>query len=410
MKVKKLLFSSLFLFIFILMAACSNQNETATETNVNQTEEENKDSEKEENQSVQTINIGYTGPLSGPAAFYGENTLSGLQMAVEEINRNGGFNVNGINYEINLISLDDKYLPNEAGTNAKRLVQEYNTPIIFVPHSGGIFALQVFNEIDNFIIGAYSSEPAITKQGNSLTLRIPPKYDGYIEPFTDYQMERFGKKIAFLPTATQYGKDWAETLAPVWEAKGGEIVYNSSIDFNTETDYFTTVSNALQNNPDVLFVGGPSEPTALVIKQARELGFKGGFIIMDQAKLDEIAAVLGGMEMLEGSSGTLPLINSIEPENQKFFDDYKEKYGKNPGSEAGYHYLAMYLFVEAMKAAGTVDDPEAIMANIQKGMDHLSEDKKIYKVNKVEDDGGLVTLLRIAVVENGEIVAMNVDE
>ena len=63
---------------------------------------------------------------------------------------------------MNLVSLDDKYLPNETGANAKRLVQENKTPIIFVPHSGGIFATQVFNEQDKFIIGAYSSEPKIT--------------------------------------------------------------------------------------------------------------------------------------------------------------------------------------------------------------------------------------------------------
>ena len=34
-------------------------------------------------------------------------------------------------------------------------------------------------------------------------------------------------------------------------------------------------------SPDVMFIGGASEPTALVIKQARELGFQGGFMVMD---------------------------------------------------------------------------------------------------------------------------------
>lgn len=412
MKLKKLLFFVVLLFAMML-AACSGSTtiETAEEENTEtETEtEENTEQATEEEKPAGTVNIGYSGPLSGPAAFYGENTLSGLEMAVDEINENGGFEVNGKTYNINLVSLDDKYLPNETGANAKRLVQEHQTPIIFVPHSGGIFASQVFNMQDNFIVGAYSSEPAITAQGNELTLRIPPKYDGYIVPFTEYQMERFGKKIAFLPTATQYGKDWAETLEPVWKEKGGEIVYNGSIDFNKDTDFFTIVTNALKENPDVLFVGGPSQPTALVMKQARELGFKGGFIIMDQAKLDEIAAVLGGMDMLEGSAGTLPLVNSIEPENQKFFDDYKAAHGKDPGSEAGYHYLSMYLFVEAMKAAGSVDDPKAIMENIQAGLDALPEDKKIYKVNEVEADGGLVTPLRIAVVEDGKIVDITVE-
>lgn len=138
------------------------------------------------------VNIGYSGPLSGAAAYYGENTLNGLKMAVEDINKEG-FEVNGDKYKLNVVALDDKYLPNETASNGKRLVQENQTPIIFSPHSGGISALQVFNEVDNFIVSAYSSEPDIVERGNTLTVRIPPSYEGYIEPFSDYAMDNFGK-------------------------------------------------------------------------------------------------------------------------------------------------------------------------------------------------------------------------
>src|SRR5690625_794991 len=192
-------------------------------------------------------------------------------MAAEEINEEG-FEVDGKTYEINLVSLDDEYLPNETAANAKRFMQEYNTPIIFTPHSGGNSALQVFNEQENFLIGSYSSEPVITEGGNSLTVRIPPSYDGYVEPFADYSMERFGKKLASLPPVTEYGQDWEEALLPYWEENGGEVVHNSSIDFSKDTDFFTMITNALEEDPDVLFIGGPSEPTAKVAKQARELG------------------------------------------------------------------------------------------------------------------------------------------
>ncbi|WP_312963875.1 ABC transporter substrate-binding protein [Stutzerimonas nitrititolerans] len=58
----------------------------------------------------QTLNIGFTGPLSGGAALYGENTLSGLRMAVEDANKAGGLKIGDETYKVNLISLDDKYL------------------------------------------------------------------------------------------------------------------------------------------------------------------------------------------------------------------------------------------------------------------------------------------------------------
>lgn len=351
-----------------------------------------------------TVNIGYSGPLSGPAAYYGQRTLNGLKMAAEEINNSGGFEVKGKKYKINLVPLDDKYLPNETAANAKRLVQEHHTPIIFTPHSGGVMALQVFNQTDNFIIAAYTSEPKITQTGNKLTVRIPPRYDGYIPTFTDYAMKHFGKKLAALPTATQYGKDWTEKLLPYWEKQGGKVVYKSSIDFTKDTDFFTIVTNALKEKPDVLFIGGPSEPTAKVAKQARELGFKGGFIIMDQAKLDEMKRVTGSYDMLEGSIGVMPLVESDQPAVPEFVKNYRAEFNEDPGSEAAYNYLALYAFVEAMKAAGTVDDPQAIREHMNDGLKNIPAEKKVYNVPSIGDDGGFESEIVVAAVENGKIV------
>lgn len=355
------------------------------------------------------VNIGYSGPLSGAAAFYGERTLNGLKMAAEEINDEGGFEVNGKTYTINLVPLDDKYLPNETASNAKRLVQEHKTPIIFTPHSGGVLALQVFNEVDNFIIGAYTSEPSVTEGGNKLTVQIPPKYDGYVEPFTNYTMKRFGKKIAALPTSSQYGKDWTETLLPYWKKQGGEVVYESSINFAKDTDFFTVITNALKKKPDVLFIGGASEPTAKVAKQARELGFKGGFIVMDQAKLNEMEQITGSYEVLEGAVGVLPLIYSKAPGVPSFKEKYNAKYKENPGSEAGIHYIGLHAFVEAMKAAGTVDDPKKIYEHVQDGLDAIPEERKTYLVPKITEAGSFDYELHFGVVEDGEIKEMEAE-
>lgn len=399
MNIKKGLFFSFLLVLMLALTACGGADESSTDNSGGSDDE------------VIEVPIGYTGPLSGAAAYYGENTTSGLKIAIDQVNEAGGFEVDGQQYKFNLVSLDDQYLPNEAANNAKRLVQEENAKIIFNPHSGGIYAMQVFNEQDDFIIGAYTSEPGILEDGNKLTWRIPPGYDTYLEPFTEYQMERFGKKIAFLPAATQYGKDWAELLKPYWEEQGGEVVYETQIDFNKDTDVQPIVTNALKNNPDVLFIGGPSEPTALVAKAARDLGFEGGFLIMDQAKLDEMAAVLdGNMELLEGSSGVLPLVNSDYPGTAQFIETYNELYDKNPGSEAGFHYVAVYGLIEAMKIAGTVDDAEAIMAALDEGIRNVPEEHQVYIIDGVDERGANLSPQRMGVVEDGEVVAIGEDE
>ncbi|MGO4314247.1 ABC transporter substrate-binding protein, partial [Pseudomonas sp. KB_15] len=101
----------------------------------------------------EVVKIGYTGPLSGGAALYGKNVLSGIQMAVDEINAQG-LAVNGKKVKLEVVALDDKYAPAEAAINARRLVQQHKTPAVFVPHSGGIFALQAFNEQEKFLVMA----------------------------------------------------------------------------------------------------------------------------------------------------------------------------------------------------------------------------------------------------------------
>ncbi|BAC12643.1 ABC transporter substrate-binding protein [Oceanobacillus iheyensis] len=399
MRKNKIFLSLISFLLIVILTGCIDGN-----TSNNNSSDSSTKAETEE----KVVNIGYTGPLSGSAALYGENTLNGLEMAAEEINEEG-FEVNGETYKLNIVSLDDKYLPNESASNAKRLVQENATPIIYTPHSGGIAALQVFNEQENFIIGAYSSEPAITEQGNELTVRIPPSYHGYVEPFTTYSMERFGNKLAVIPPVTQYGQDWAEELLPHWEEQGGEVVHKASVDFAKETDFYTLLTNALESDPDVIFLGGPSEPTANVVNQARQLGFEGGFIIMDQAKLDEMKRITETYDVLEGAIGTMPLVEADYPGVPAFVEKYTEEHGIEPGSEAGFHYVSLYIFVEAMKAAGNVEDATVIREHIQDGLDALPEDKQVYVIPSIDENGAFEIVTRVSAVEDGEIIGIPID-
>lgn len=349
------------------------------------------------------VNIGFTGPLSGGAALYGENTLSGMRLAVEEINAAGGFDLDGETMTVNLVSLDDRYSPSQAATNAKRLKQESDVSAVFVPHSGGIFALQDFNEKDDFLVMAYSSVPSITEQGNGLTLRIPPTFDGYVKAFTDYAMEHQGDKLGMGGATHEYAKIWATMVKKEWESKGGEVVADNAMDYNKSADFFTGVSRIISEAPDVMFVGGASEPTGLVIQQARQMGFQGGFIVMDQAKIDEVAEVAGGLEMMEGAIGVVPLSVYETESAKKFIERYKAEYGKTPGSEAAYNYLAVHALVEAMDATDSTD-PKTIRAAMGEALKNMDSIKNPYDVTEVTDNGGFVTRTTLAVVKDGKIV------
>lgn len=358
----------------------------------------------------EVVKIGYTGPLSGGAALYGKNVLSGIQMAVDEINASG-LQVNGKKVKLEVVALDDKYAPAEAAINARRLVQQHKTPAVFVPHSGGIFALQAFNEQEKFLVMAYSSVPRITDAGNKLTIRIPPAYTGYIEPFIKAQMKRYGKNVAMVPADHDYAKAWVQAFVPAWEGAGGKVVGNIPMSYTKATDFYTGVSRAIAEKPDVMFVGGPSEPTALVVKQARELGFKGGFIIMDQAKMDEMAKITSGLGMLEGSIGVMPLVNDARPVAQAYNARYKKLHdGRDATTEMSLNYTMTWALANAMKLAGTTTDATAIRAKMPDAMKALPKDVNPNEVEGIDAKGGSVADTVVGWVQKGKIEPVRLSE
>lgn len=359
---------------------------------------------------AEVVNIGYSGPMSGGAALYGRNVLNGINMAVEEINEAGGIEVNGRRVRFNVVALDDRYLPNETATNARRLLQQSRTPVIFVPHAGGILALQGMNtRSPQFLLAAYSSEPRILEAGNPLTLMIPPRYDNYAEPFVRTTMERFGNRLGLIPTTTAYGRAWTEMITAEWRRQGGQAGGNHGVDYNTTTDFSGAVSRVLAENPNILFIGGPSQQTALVIRAAREQGFRGGFIVMDQSKFEEMDDIVP-VSMLEGAIGVHPQETYPAPGTEQFVTKYYDRFGRErpPTSEVALNYQAMHLIAQAMALAGTTHDPEAIRARAHEAARQLPAERRVTALEQVTEEGHLGGPMIAAFVQGGEYLPLDI--
>lgn len=354
-------------------------------------------------QAQEVVNIGFSGPLSGGAAFYGKNVVDGMKFAVDEINAKG-FEIGGRKVKFDVVALDDEYNPSKTAVNAQRLVQQDKVSTILVPHSGGIFAVQTRNQQQNLLLLAYSSLPEITQRGNKLTIELPPNITDYLPPFISYEMGKFGKKLAIAVTDSDFGKVWQKEFKAAWEKAGGEVVGNDTLSYNKSADFYSGVSRALAAKPDVLLIGGPSEPTGLVVKQARELGFKGGFALIDQAKLDEVAKVSGGMASLDGAIGVLPTMMDPRPEAQDFVKRVQKTYpDRIVGSEIGIPYVAVYATAEAMKLAGSASDAKAIREKMDAAFKALPEAVNIYQYTGVDATGHALMVGRVAVVEDGKL-------
>ncbi len=310
------------------------------------------------------IVIGYTGPLSGPAAEYGEDCLSGIDMAIKEINARGGIALKGESYLFRLEKMDDKVDPKTAVANAQQLRKGQKAVAIFNPVATTIVALMKINEEkrNEFILMSYTSMPQIVEMGNRLLVNITTPFTVYAQTEADIAWEKGWRKAAMVVTAGAYGDAWRKVFGDIWMKKGGTITVDKAANYYTRTDFAAPLNEALATEPDFLLIGGPSSTTVMIIEQARAKGFEGGFVMIDQAKLDAIYPVMRRPLLLEGAIG-LAMVKDIHyPTSRNFIDNYAANYKRPLTWETVCNYTSMHALARAIAAAGTPDNVRAIRA------------------------------------------------
>ena len=128
--------------------------------------------------AADVLKVGFTGPLSGGTAKYGKNCEAGMIMAMEEINAKGGVSIGGKKFKIEISSLDDRYKPDLAVQNARRMVSLDKVSAVFCPHSGGILAMMNFNEKEDFIVMGYTTHPKVVEIREQADYPDAPRYSG----------------------------------------------------------------------------------------------------------------------------------------------------------------------------------------------------------------------------------------
>jgi branched-chain amino acid transport system substrate-binding protein len=217
----------------------------------------------------------------------------------------------------------------------------------------------------------YSTHPKIVEMGNKLIIRIPPDIRAYAAAFIDRAKERGVKKVAAVPGVHEYAKIWMDIFKEEWAKRGGTITDVSSADYMKETDFYTHLTKVIAGNPDAILLIGASEPAALIVKQARELGFKGRFLLAEQAKLEEMIKIVP-IDKLEGSIGLTPLYDRPIKDAPIFTKAYKKRFGEEEActSETAQHYESLGLLAYAMEIAGTTSDVRKIRAAMSQVFPH----------------------------------------
>jgi branched-chain amino acid transport system substrate-binding protein len=304
-----------------------------------------------------TIKIGANLELSGGVASYGQSAKEGIELAIEEINKEG---IDGKKLE--LVTVDNKSDAAEATNGALKLATQDKVVAMIGAATSTNTLAQVQIAQDNKI-------PLITPTATNATIT---NKDGklndfvfrtcFIDPFQGTVAANFAtndlkvKSAAVLiDSSSDYSKGLAASFKKNFEANGGKIVKEEAY-VAKDTDFRATLTNIKSANPDYIFVPGFYEEVGLIIKQARELGLNVPIMGGDGWDSPKLVEIAGAASLNNTFITNHYSSGDSDKKVQDFVAAFKAKYdGKSPDAFTALGYDTVYFLADAIKRAGSSD-------------------------------------------------------
>lgn len=303
------------------------------------------------------IKIGANLELSGGVASYGQSIKEGIELAIDEINKDG---IDG--KKLKLVPVDNKSDAAEATNGAIKLINQDKVAAIIgsATSTNTLAQVQIANENKVPLITPTGTNPTVTvKDGklNDFVFRTC-----FIDPFQGTVAANFASKelnvknaAVLIDSSSDYAKGLAASFKAAFTKNGGKVVSEEAY-VAKDTDFHATLTRIKSSKPDLVFLPGYYEEVGLIVKQARELGLTVPFIGgdgWDSPKLIE----LGGKDALNNTFITNHYSSSDSDQKvQDFVKAFKDKYdGKSPDAFNALGYDSAYFLADAIKRAGSTD-------------------------------------------------------
>ena len=305
------------------------------------------------------LSIGFLAPLSGPVSFTGKTMLNASNMAIEKINSAGGITVAGEKYRIKLVSYDTKYATEPARSAAERLLFEDKVKFIIGAISLDTLAFQKVTESNKVIIMPVG--PAINPSPqNPYTFRITTLLDAKDESLYKYLKTKMGhlSKVAFINPDTPVGQNFAKMSSKAAKPLGFEEVASEFV-AGGSSDFTPVLTKLLAKNPDIIDLGatGGGSDSALLIKQSRELGYKGLLVAAIGLQGNTLLQVAGAQAM-EGviETGVLEDDPGVGAKYRDFAKEYKAQFPNLPFIDlVPETYDSVYYFLSFLNGQTSLD-------------------------------------------------------
>ena len=307
--------------------------------------------------SKSTIKIGILGSLTGPAAIWGTGNLSGGVLAFEEANAAGGVNGRKLVWTIE----DDETSAPKAIAAFKKLGDQDGVFAIFGPAASAISAAMVpamrQSEIPMFL--SVPSTPAVTEPMVKNVFRTGPLNDRLQGiAVADYALTKLrGQRIAVIRQSDEYGRRGGDSV--IDRMKQEKITPVAEEEFGAaDTDFTSQLLKIRGTNPDVLIVYGYPSPSAIITRQARQLGLSAKILGSNATSSRKYPEIVGQsavgienvitLELLPESND--PLAVAFRKKFTEMHPDLAKQDRPDLGDVLGYG--GALTFLEGLKRAG----------------------------------------------------------
>lgn len=319
-------------------------------------------------QEGDTIKIGVNLELSGGVAAYGNAEKNGVELAVEQINADGGI----LGKKVKLVVKDNKSDNNEAATVAANLVTNDKVVAVVGPATSGAMKTVIPNmtKAKVPVITPSATDDSVTLQGKKVQDYVfrscfQDSFQGII--LAKYATENLkADKVAIL---ADNSSDYAIGLTKAFKSEyKGDIVFEEN--FTQDDKDFQAILTKLKGKDfDAIYVPGYYTQAGLIIKQARELGIDKPIIGADGFGDEKMVQTAGAANV--NNVFYSAHFSTQAPANDKvqsFIDAYKKKYNEEPSAFNALAYDSVYMIKQAIE-----DQKSADSAAITKGLANLKD-------------------------------------
>lgn len=334
--------------------ACGNEKEKEPEKNVTEGATDKEVEEIKDNAvSGDAFRIGGIGPTTGGAAVYGQAVANGAQIAVDEINAAGGINGKMIEFKFQ----DDEH-DAEKAVNAYNSLKDWGMQVLLgTVTSNPCIAVGEETYKDNmFQLTPSGTAVKCIKYDNAFRVCFSDPNQGVAS--ADYISENsLANKIGVIyDSSDPYSAGIYEAFAVEAKAKGLEIVAAEAFTADNNKDFSVQLQKSKDAGAELVFLPFYYQEAALVLKQAKDMGFAPTFFscdgmdgILDVDKFD--ASLADGVKFLA------PFSAAAEDETTKsFVDSYQKNYKEVPNQFAADAYDGIYIIKEAMETKEVTPD------------------------------------------------------